>query len=679
MALANLSIARITTLFSPKQTQRLVDLLQQPRPSAHTAAARQGGQPALEPMSPQKKGDVAGPINEETDIVKVEQTLDRHFKIASVSLAVTTVGALFYSPLLVLGMPGIVYTAVTLVFPDAYHTLVKKGQVGVGLVDSIAIVGMLATGNFFIATAATWLIMLSLKILHKTEDHSLKQLVNILGDQSRSVWVYKEGVEVEIPLANLQVKDVIIVNTGETVPVDGAIVHGVVSVDQHILTGEAQPVEKGVRDTVFASTVVLSGRMQVVVERAGAATVAAQIGKILHNTADYRSSVQARGQAIADKAAWPTLLLGAVTWPLLGLNSAVAALQSAFGYNMRLISPISVLNFLKIMSEQGILIKDGRSLEALRQVDTVVFDKTGTLTLEQPQVKAIHLCHGHTEQALLTYAYAAEYRQTHPIAKAIQEEARNRQLVLHAIDHAHYETGYGIKVTLGETVIQVGSERFMSLAGIAIPPEITAREKVSHAQGHSFVYVAVNQELGGAIELQPTLRPEAKATVQFLQKLGLTTYIISGDRAEPTRRLAHDLGIDHYFAEVLPEQKSDLVGKLQQAGHFVCFVGDGINDSIALKKANVAISLRGAATVATDTAHIILLNGRLNLLESLFTIAVAFERNMQVNLMTTIIPGIVCIGGVFFWHFGIMQATLLYCVGLAAGITNAMAPTLKRK
>lgn len=672
MSLASWSIASTKVLFAPiKRKKKFIDYFSQSELTSQAAQKQR--------LQTKESAAVAGATDYEADIFKAEETLDRHFKISSVSLGITTVGALFYSPLLLLGIPGIVYTAVELVFPDAYHSLVKKGKVGVGVVDSIAIVGMLATGNFFIATAATWLILLSLKILHKTEDRSLKKLVNIWGEQSHTVWVYKDGVELEIPFEALQVNDVIIVNAGERVPADGVIAQGVVSVDQHLLTGEAQPAEKGVGDSVFAATVVLSGRMRVVVERAGAETLAAQIGKILNNTADFRLSVQARGQEIADKAAVPTLLLGALTWPFLGLNSAVAALQSAFGYNMRLISPISVLNFLRIMSEQGILIKDGRSLEALRQVDTIVFDKTGTLTLEQPQVKAIYCCNGLTENELLTYAYAAEYRQTHPIAKAILSEAHHRNLVLPEVEQAKYEAGYGIKVTLANAIILVGSERFMALEGIALPPEISALEKLSHEQGHSFVYVAVNNQLGGAIELQPTIRPEAKQMVQYLQKLQMATYIISGDREEPTRQLAQSLGIDHYFAEILPEHKADIVGKLQKEGKFVCFIGDGINDSIALKKANISISLRGASTVATDTAQIILMNGRLNLLAPLFDVAMDFEHNMQANFITTIIPGIICVGGVFFWQFGIMQATALYCLGLAAGITNAMLPTLKFK
>lgn len=678
MALAHLSMPRLTTWFIPTKRPTLVNRLTQAQPNALLPRPQQENQRAPGHTNQQSQSLENSALDTAVDLVKIEQMLDRHFKISSVSLAVTTGSALFYPPLQVLGVPGILYTAFTLVFPDAYQSL-QKGKIGVAVVDSIAIVGMLATGNFFIATAATWLIMLSLKVLHQTEDHSLRQLVNILGDQSRHVWVEKEGVAVAIPLADVRLQDRIIVSAGETIPVDGIIAQGTVSVDQHILTGESQPVEKGVGDSVFASTLVLAGKMSVVVERAGAETVAAQIGQVLNRTADYRLSVQARGQEIADQAAVPTLLLGAVTLPFLGLSSAVAALQSAFGYNMRLISPISVLNFLKIMADQGILIKDGRSLEALRQVDTIVFDKTGTLTLEQPQVKAIYGCNSFTEETVLTYAYAAEYRQTHPIAKAIVQAARQRQLLLHEIDHAQYETGYGIKVTLTEQVIQVGSARFMTMSGIVIPPEITALESTGHAQGHSFVYVAINQQLGGAIELQPTIRPEAQSIVQAMQNLGMTTYIISGDRAEPTQRLAHTLGIDHYFAEVLPEQKAALVGKLQAEGKFVCFIGDGINDAIALKKTNVAISLRGATTVATDTAHILLLNGRLNLLTPLFATARHFERNMQVNFITTIIPGVVCIAGVFFWRFGILHATALYCIGLAAGLTNAMLPALQAK
>ncbi|NJP07156.1 MAG: HAD-IC family P-type ATPase, partial [Chloroflexaceae bacterium] len=352
------------------------------------------------------------------------------------------------------------------------------------------------------------------------------------------------------------------------ISIDGTIVAGIASIDQHMLTGESQPADKEIGDPVFASTMVVSGRIAMTVERAGQDTVAARIGTILQQTADFKLSIQSRGERVADITAPPTLLLGALALPLLGVEAALAVLFSSLGYNMRIIAPLSLLNYLQITAHSGILIKDGRSLELLKKVDTVVFDKTGTLTLEQPNVCQIYSWNGYTEEQLLTYAAAAEYKQTHPIARAILQKARNEQLSLPDIHDAHYEVGYGIKVRTEERLIRVGSDRFMQMEGIPLTHDVAEQEAACHVQGHSLVLVAVDDHLAGAIELQPTIRPEAPMIVQHLHAMGMQTYIISGDQAEPTRKMAQRLGIDHYFANTLPEHKAQMIKQLQDEGTF---------------------------------------------------------------------------------------------------------------
>jgi len=177
--------------------------------------------------------------------------------------------------------------------------------------------------------------------------------------------------------------------------------------------------------------------------------------------------------------------------------------------------------------------------------------------------------------------------------------------------------------------------------------------------------------------LHPTIRPEANAVVAALKERKLALYIISGDQELPTKKLADTLGIDQYFAQVLPQDKAELVAKLQQEGRSVCFIGDGINDSIALKKANVSISLRGATTMATDAAQMILTEGTLRQLPSLFAMSDKLESNMRGNLWAGTLPGLICIGGVFFFHIGIFAASLLSWVGLTSGIANAMLPLIQ--
>jgi Cu2+-exporting ATPase len=565
------------------------------------------------------------------------------------------------------------------VFRSAWRDLKAGNFISIFTISSIMVVGMIASGHLILAAMSGLLGGLLVKIIEKTENHSKKQLINVFDSHPSRVWLEKDGVEIEIDFTQLKVGDIVIVNAGEIIPVDAQIQSGLAIIDQHLLTGEGQPVEKLVGDKVFATTMLLTGRIRIRVETAGEETVAAKIGQALNKTQNYKDKLVARGKVISDKFLPIMLGISAVTWPLMGTGAALTILWSSFGINMIYLGPISVLSYLQILSRRGILVKDGRVLESLRQVDTVVFDKTGTLTLEQPTVGKIHSLADYDENTLLSYAAAAEYRQPHPIAKAIVDKAASRNLELPNLDEAFYEVGYGIKVTINGQLIRVGSGRFMTREGIELPEVAQDIQAQAEAEGLSLIYVGINQQLGGILEMHPSIRPEAIEIIQHLKKRGMKLYIISGDHEHPTRRMAETLGIDNYFAEVLPENKAKLVKQLSEEGQFVCFIGDGINDAIALKSAQVSISLKGASTAATDTAQIIFMDGTLNHLELLFQLADEFENTMHTNFLTTIVPGVICIGGVYFLHFGIAMGMGLYYVGSVVGLSNTLMPLVKHQ
>jgi Cu2+-exporting ATPase len=634
---------------------------------------------------------------QENEISKEEKEINRYLTYGGISLALATGG--LWSPVLnILYVPAFLYTLRPFLV-RAYQGVVKEKKVGVAVMDALGTAGPFLLGHFFVASLAICLANLSHKLIIKTEDHSRGSLINIFGEQPRFVWIEKacpdggrKRVEVEIPFETLSVGDIVVVQAGQTICVDGIISKGVASIDERALTGESQPVEKSVGEPVFASTILLSGRIYIQVEKAGASTVAAQIGDILNSSADFKSSVLSRGQKIVELGATPTIALSTLALPFLGLEPALALLYASFGYHMRFAAPISVLNFLRITSENGILIKDGRSLELLSEVDTFVFDKTGTLTQNEPHVGTIYTCDARDENQLLTYAAAAEHKQTHPIGLAIQKEATERKLNVPPIGEAKVELGYGLKVRMlasqGEgQLIRVGSGRFMVMESITIPDEYQQIEEAAHENGHSLrrkravrlVYVAIDEQLGGAIELVPTIRPEAKQIINELHERNMKVVIISGDHEAPTQKLAQSLGIEHYFAQVLPQDKASLIEQLQQEGQSVCFIGDGINDSIALKTANVSISMSGASTIATDTAAIILMDGSLNQFIRLLDIANELDTNLTRSTIITIIPGVICVGGVFFLHFGIVSSVMLFNMGLVASVSNGLLPLIRHQ
>ncbi len=563
----------------------------------------------------------------------------------------------------------------------------RHGETTTDLLVTLSVAGSLGCGYFFAAGLSALVFRIGSKLELAVKDHSKQNLIDAFRQHAVTVWVLVDGVEVERPFTALQKGDVVVVHAGETVPVDGVILEGAAAVDQRILTGEARPVEKMAGDALFAATLLLTGRVALRVEKTGLETTAGQISEILNKTVSFKSTVQLRGQEMADRTVLPTLLLSVGTGALLGVESGIAVLFAHFRNRISAVVPVSLLHFLNQAAQAQILIKDGRSLDLLQQVDILVFDKTGTLTTEQPHVYAIHAvaCEqthpGEQETAVLTYAAAAEYKQTHPIARAILATAAARHLSVPELDHATYKVGYGLMVQVHGQQVRVGSTNFMTTEGLVIPASLQTAQTQAHEEGHTLVLVAVGEAVIGGIELAPTIRPEAKAVIQQLRQRRQikATYIISGDAAQPTQKLARELGIDHAFAEVLPEKKANIIAQLQAEGKSICYVGDGINDVIALKKAQVSISLRGAATVATDTAQIILMEQSLRRLPYLFTLADEFNHNVTQCLTVMLSITGLSLGSIFIFHAGIPAAITFLQVNLFASMATALLPRWRQQ
>lgn len=604
-----------------------------------------------------------------------ERATTHQLRVAMAALVISTSAAIVHSPIIVVGAALLGYLYIP-ILQSAYRAFQEKRYRQLQLYETITFGGELISGYFAASALSTALYFMAERGLFKAEDQSRQSLISVFGRQPRSVWVLVDGVECELPFDAVRVDDTLVVSAGEMIPVDGLITQGSASVDQHMLTGEAHPVEKGGGDRVLASTVVLAGKIYVAVERAGSETTAAQIGTILNQTARFKEKIELRSISLIERFIPLTLGMSLLSLPFVGANSALALLESGFGYNLRLSGPLSLLNLLQIAAHEGILIKDGAALELLPAIDTLIFDKTGTLTLEQPHVGAIHTYGDITSETVLSWAAAAEQRQTHPIARAIRQAARDRGLSVPEMNDAHYHIGYGIRVHLEGHTLRVGSERFMAREQVALPPSLDTIQAACHRQGHSLVLVAHDQALVGAIELHPTLRPEAALVVQQLKERQLQLYIFSGDHEQPTQQLAAQLGIEHYVAEVLPQDKSALVERLQQEGRTVCFVGDGINDSIALRQANLSVSLRGASTAATDTAQVVLMDASLNHLVRLLDLGHEYRDAMRTNLLLATVPSVICIGGVYLLHWGLVMSLMLYNLSLLGSMANVYLPIL---
>jgi len=603
--------------------------------------------------------------------------LDLDLAICTGSLVLAGVAQFAAPALLPVAAAVFAYTTIPS-FRGAFDVLFKEKRLGVDVLDSIVVLGCLGTLQVFPGAVLAWCLSFGRMLVKKTEDNSKKMLLSAFGKQPRFVWLCRDGIETEVSLDKINAGDIVVVHTGDMVPVDGHVVEGMAMIDQHALTGESTPAEKGVGDRVFASTIMVAGKIYVSVEKAGSETASAKISQILNDTAGYKLTSQHKGERLADTAVVPTLAAGALAFAAMGPHAGVAVLNSDLGTGIRMAAPLAMLSTLALCAQKGILVKDGRALELMNEIDTVLFDKTGTLTRERPEVGRVIAANGFDENEILRYAATAEHRFHHPIALAILHKAEELDLELATTDETQYKVGYGISVGIDGHIIRVGSKRYLEMEGIPLTPAVEAALAEAHREGHTLVMVGIDNQLGGALELQAAVRPEVKSIVQGLRARGIKHLaIISGDHEAPTRKLAEELGMDRYFAQVLPADKADYVAKLQREGRKVCFVGDGINDSIALKQANVSISLRGATSIATDTAQIVFMEQGLGKLCELRDVARAMDRNVRNSWIMIVVPNVLCVAGVFTLGFGIGASVLTNNVAALGALANGIWPMRK--
>ena len=300
------------------------------------------------------------------EISEAEKDANRRLGVASMNLGLATFCQVFCPYLLIISIPATFWLSMPR-FEKTYISLFEEHKIDVAIIDSILVIWAVLSGYLFASVLGTSLITVSLKLLAKTKDAYRGKLIHVFKQQPHFVWIIIDDTEIEIPFEKLKPNDLVVINAGEMIPIDGIIVNGIASIDQHLFTGESQPVEKEVGDQVFASTIVLSGKIHVQAEKAGQETVAAQLVRLINDTSEYKTSLEFESEQIVNQSVLPTLLLSAIAYPVGGVSGALAILSSCIGYNMRLISPVNTLNLLRIASEAGILIKDGHALEKLAE------------------------------------------------------------------------------------------------------------------------------------------------------------------------------------------------------------------------------------------------------------------------------------------------------------------------
>jgi len=408
-------------------------------------------------------------------------------------------------------------------------------------------------------------------------------------------------------------------------------------------------------------TVLVAGKITVRVRDTGKNTLASKIVQIISDASTHKVRLHSVGEKIADKLVLPTLGLGVLGYAVTGTGAMLAIINADFGTGIRVAAPIALLASLGTAAKNGLLIKDSKVLELLKDIDVVLFDKTGTLTYDVPNISEIIPADSTYEKdKILLYAATAEQNFSHPIATAILEKAAQENIVLPPHDESRYHVGLGIEVAIQGDMAKVGSTRYMENEKITIPETIRKALNNTADHGHTAILLAINDKIAGMIELQSTLRDEAFQVVTHLRDRGIGEIVlISGDHEAPTQNLSHRLGADRYFASVLPHEKANYVQLLQNEGKKVMMVGDGINDSAALSYADISVSLQGASTIAVDVADVIFMDGTLKKFEYLFTVSDRLHHNVKRSFGIIVIPNTICIVGAMMGFFGLAGSLVL--------------------
>ncbi|AGB04807.1 copper/silver-translocating P-type ATPase [Aciduliprofundum sp. MAR08-339] len=436
---------------------------------------------------------------------------------------------------------------------------------------------------------------------------ALEELVKLMPTIAHLV---VDGEVMDIPVEKLQKGDIVIVKPGEKVPSDGKIVEGETSIDESMLTGESKPVYRKEGDMVIGASINLDGVIKVRIEKTGKDTYLMQVLKLVKDAQETRSKTQ----NLANRAArWLTFIAvtaGFITlgiWLYLGysfefaLERMVTVMVITCPHALGLAVPLVVAVSTAISAKKGILIRDRDAFEKSREVDAVVFDKTGTLTEGKFEVTDIIPINS-TEVSILSYAASLESGSTHPIATGIVNEARKRGIVIPEASESKIIPGKGVSGKIGELDVIIASPNYAkSMFEWHETPEL----KRVLSQGKTVVIVTVEKKVIGAIALADKVREESKEAVKNLQNMGIKVYMLTGDNEKVAKWVSEELGLDGYFAEVLPHEKSEKIKELQK-NHIVAMVGDGINDAPALIQANVGLAIGAGTDVAVESADVVL-------------------------------------------------------------------------
>jgi len=565
-------------------------------------------------------------------------------------------------------------------------------------VYSVLTTFLIGGSTFYEATSMILSFLLIGKYLeHKTKGQTSEAIKKLIGLQPKTATLIKDGEEVEIPIEEIEIGDVIVVRPGEKIPVDGKIVKGKTKIDESMITGESEYVKKGIDDEVIGATVNQTGLIHIQTEKVGKDTVLSQIIEFVKRA----QSKKADKQKLADKVSnyfVPIVVLIALLaflyWFLIaqiGFELSLLVFTSVVVIScpcaLGLAIPTAVMVGTGLGAENGVLIKGGDSLEAIQEINTIVFDKTGTLTVGKPKVSALFTekklkGSGIDEKELLFYAGSAEMGSEHPLGQAIIEEANQRGLSLQSPEEFEAFPGKGIITTIDSKKIYIGNQKLMDDNDIQIG-SFEQKYNEFRGEGKTTIFVSIDSSVKGIIGISDKIKEQAPYALKRLRELGLDLFMITGDNEKTAIIIGKELGFqeENILAEVLPNDKALKIKELQESDEdrVIGMVGDGINDAPALAQADVGIAIGSGTDIAIETADIVLIRGDLRNVVAALKLSKKTYRKMVSNLFWAFIYNIIGIpiaAGALFYLTGYFLPPYLAAVFMASSsvsvVTNAL-------
>ena len=565
------------------------------------------------------------------------------------------------------------------------HTLIALGTGVAWLYSTVALVfpQLFPSEEFTdvyydVTVVVTALVVLGLAMEVKAKGRTSEAIKKLIGLQAKTARVLREGREIDIPVEEVVVEDLVVVRPGEKIPVDGEVIEGQSAVDESMITGESLPVSKKVGDEVIGATINKTGAFKFRATKVGKDTALANIVRLVQDAQGSKVPIQRivdRVSGYFTPAVMILAIIGFVVWYNFGpspslayaLIIAVTTLIIACPCALGMATPMSLTTGIGLGAQNGILIRSGDALQTAERLNTVILDKTGTITHGKPVLTDVIVANGLAENEVLRLAASVEKSSEHPLALAIVEGALARELPLIDVQDFDAVPGHGVFATVDGHHLLIGNLKFMNREGIRVGDF----EQTSNAlanDGKTPMYVAIDGELAGIVAVADTVKEDSRAAIAALKQMGLEVVMITGDNPRTANAIARQVGVDRVLAEVLPQDKAFNVQKLQLEGKKVAMVGDGINDAPALAQADIGMAIGTGTDVAIEASDITLIKGSLMGIVTAIQISRATMRNVYQNLFGAFVYnslGIPIALGVLFPFLGILLSPLLAALAMS--------------